>query len=363
MSDGAIIRVNLANHGYDVSVRPRLLAETGEWLKSSLAPAKAAVMTDSHVGPIYGKALTDSLSAAGIEPIVATIPAGEKHKSLAHLMPIYDQFLGAKIERSTPVLALGGGVVTDMAGFIAATILRGVPLIQIPTSLLAMVDASIGGKTGVDHAVGKNLIGAFHQPTAVLIDPETLRTLPPRELGSGLAECVKHDLIRDAEGFARLEESIDRIVNLEMGTISDLIAHNVEIKARVVEADPLEKGERAHLNYGHTFGHAIESVSKFSYSHGESISLGMIAAAFVSHRLGMLDATSMQRIRAILNRCGLPTAGLTLEVDRVVEAMQFDKKVKNGRIRLVLLERIGRATVRDDVPPALMREAVASLRG
>ncbi|MGA3066000.1 MAG: 3-dehydroquinate synthase [Tepidisphaeraceae bacterium] len=363
MSGGATIRVNLPSASYDVLVRPRLLGQAGDWIKSRLGASKAAVVTDSHVGPIHGNALTDSLTAAGIEPIVATIPAGEKHKNMHHLMPVYDLFLGAKIERTTPVVALGGGVVTDMAGMVAATILRGVPLIQIPTSLLAMVDASIGGKTGVDHAVGKNLIGAFYQPMGVLIDPHTLGSLPPRELRSGLAECIKHDLIRDAEGFARLEAAIDPIVKVEIAAISELIAHNVQIKAKVVEADPLEKGERAHLNFGHTFGHAIESVSNFSYSHGESIALGMIAAAFVSQKLGMLDGPSGGRIRSILDRAGLPTGGLKLEADRVVEAMQFDKKVKNGRIRLVLLKRIGEATVRDDVPPELMREAVASLRG
>jgi 3-dehydroquinate synthase len=363
MAGGKTIHINLGKQSYDVVVEPGTLATVGQRLKSMFGQPKAAVVTDSHVEPIYAKRLTDSLAAAGIESITAVIPAGEQHKNLHHLMPVYDQFLEAKIERSTPVLALGGGVVTDMAGFVAATILRGVPLIQIPTSLLAMVDASIGGKTGVDHAVGKNLIGAFYQPNAVLIDPQTLVSLPPRELRSGLAECIKHDLIRDATGFSNLEKQIATILALDIDALTELIAHNVQIKAKVVEADPLEKGDRAHLNFGHTFGHAIEAVSNFSYSHGESISLGMCAAAYTSHKLGLLDKSGLERIRAILNNTGLPTTGLTLNIDKVIETMQFDKKVNSGRIRFVLLDGIGKAVVRDDVPIELVREAVSTLRG
>src|SRR3712207_6452040 len=187
-------------------------------------------------------------------------------------------------------------MIGDMAGFIAATVLRGIPFVQIPTTLLAMVDASVGGKTGVNHAVGKNLIGAFHQPIAVFADVETLRTLPPRELRGGLAECIKHDVIRDADGFAKLEQNIHRALSLDMQYLSELVAHNVAIKARVVEADPFEKGERAHLNFGHTFGHAIETVSHYEYSHGESVALGMAAAAHLAVELKMLDETSKRRI-------------------------------------------------------------------
>src|SRR5207248_4211535 len=192
-----------------------------------------------------------SLAKAGFEATTATILAGEDHKTLSDLLPVYDALLRARTERTTPVLALGGGVIGDMAGFVAATVLRGVPFVQIPTSLLAMVDASVGGKTGVNHAVGKNLIGAFHQPIAVLIDPKVLQTLPERELRGGLAECIKHDIIRDAEGFAELEHHIDSALTLDIDYLAGLIAHNVAIKARVVEADPFERGERAHLNFGH----------------------------------------------------------------------------------------------------------------
>src|SRR6185312_2497320 len=233
---------------------------------------------------------------AGIEPVAASIPSGEDHKTLADLAPVYDTLLSARIERSTPILALGGGVIGDMTGFVAATILRGVPFVQIPTTLLAMVDASVGGKTGINHAVGKNLIGAFHQPIAVLIDPAVLKTLPPRELRGGLAECIKHDIIRDAEGFTKPEEQIGRALALDLKYLTELVAHNVAIKARVVEADPFEHGERAHLNFGHTFGHAIETISHYSYSHGECVALGMVAAARAALDLGMLDEQSRRRI-------------------------------------------------------------------
>jgi 3-dehydroquinate synthase len=362
MDGGAVVQVNLPNAPYEITVRPGLLEQIGQILTELVGARRAAVVTDSHVDPILLPAVQKSLEAAGFEVIAAVIPAGEAHKSLAYVSSIYDRLLSAKIERSTPLLALGGGVVGDMAGFVAATVLRGVPFVQIPTTLLAMVDASIGGKTGVDHAMGKNLIGAFYQPTAVLIDPQVLRTLPPGQFRGGLAECIKHDLIRDEKGFARLETEMDSVLKLDMADLTELIAHNAAIKAAVVEADPFEKGERAHLNFGHTFGHAIESASGFAYAHGEAVALGMTAATFVSRKLGTIDQTARQRIIAIIQKAGLPTNGLTLETDRIMEAMQSDKKVAGGQLRFVLLEGIGRATLRDDVPLELVRQAVESLR-
>jgi 3-dehydroquinate synthase len=235
--------------------------------------------------------------------------------------------------------------------------------VQVPTTLLAMVDASVGGKTGVNHAVGKNLIGAFHQPIAVFADPHTLRTLPPRELRGGLAECIKHDVIRDADGFARLERDISRAIALDMTYLTELVAHNVAIKARVVEADPFEQGERAHLNFGHTFGHAIETVSQYAYSHGESVALGMAAASQLAVDLGMLDEPSRSRIVAVIQAAGLPARGLRMDTDAVVDAMAFDKKVKDGKLRFVLPDRIGHVVVRDDVPVAAVKRAVKAIRG
>jgi 3-dehydroquinate synthase len=356
------VSINLPTGSYNISIEPGLLARAGEELRRISNSAKAAIITDSHVGELHLQMLEKSLQSSGFETISATVPAGERHKTLTMLLPVYDRLLSARIERSTPIIALGGGVVGDMAGLVAATILRGVPFVQVPTTLLAMVDASIGGKTGVDHSAGKNLIGAFHQPIAVLIDPQTLATLPLAELQNGLAECIKHDLIRDGKSFDQLDAKIERVLKLDMEALTDLIAHNVAIKAKVVEADPFEKGERAHLNFGHTFGHAIEATSKFSHSHGQSVALGMCAAAFVSQKLGYIDAGQRRRIVATIGSAGLPTDGMKLDADKVFEAMAFDKKVKQGRIRLVLLEKIGKATIRDDVPADLIREALETLR-
>jgi 3-dehydroquinate synthase len=347
---------------YDIAVEPGLLTRAGELLRKLSKSDRAAIVTDSHLALIHLPVLEKALQSAGFKTVVATLPAGEDHKTLTDLLPVYDKLLEARIERTTPVLALGGGVVGDMTGFVAATLLRGVPFVQIPTSLLAMVDASVGGKTGVNHAVGKNLIGSFHQPIAVLIDPEVLRTLPSRELEGGLAECIKHDLIRDEIGFAGLEENIHRALSLDIDFLGDLVAHNVAIKARVVEADPFEKGERAHLNFGHTFGHAIESVSRYAYSHGQCVALGMAAASFAALKLNLIDSRTHERIVNVIQKARLPVNKMQLSTAEVMAAMHFDKKVKSGRIRFVLPDRIGHVVIRDDVPESVVREAVESLR-
>ena len=362
-ADPVVVPVNVEGARYEITIRPGLLSDVGTLLAKLSRSRRAGVITDSQVGPLYLGPVSLSLRGAGIEPVTSIVPAGEDHKTLGDLAPVYDALLSAKIERSTPILALGGGVIGDLAGFAAATVLRGVPLVQVPTTLLAMVDASVGGKTGINHAVGKNLIGAFHQPIAVLIDPAVLKTLPARELSSGLAECIKHDIIRDADGFARLEQDIGRALPLDLDYLTHLIAHNVAIKARVVEADPFESGERAHLNFGHTFGHAIESVSRYTYSHGQCVALGMAAASQLAVDLGMLDAASRRRILAVIQHAKLPVGGLTLATKDVVDAMIFDKKVRGGKVRFVLPDRIGHVVIHDDVPPELVTRAVDSLRG
>ena len=348
---------------YEVLNAPGLLRHVGNELRLLGCSHKVAVVTDSNVAPLYLPKVRVSLAEFDFEVVEAVIPAGEAHKTLEDLLPVYDRLLRHKLDRGAVLIGLGGGVVTDMAGFVAATILRGIGLVQVPTTLLSMVDASVGGKTGVNHATGKNLIGSFHQPTLVLIDPEVLRTLPPRELRSGLAECIKHEIIRDAAGLASLERNIRRATEVDVDYLADLIAHNVAIKARVVEADPFEKNERAHLNFGHTFGHAIETVSNYSYAHGECVALGMVAASRLAMKLGMIDEASVRRIVNLIAAAGLPTGGMELDTAQVVEAMAFDKKVKSGKIRFVLPDRIGHVVVRDDVPLDQVREAVESLRG
>ncbi|HZL36728.1 MAG TPA: 3-dehydroquinate synthase [Tepidisphaeraceae bacterium] len=357
------IPANVEGRRYDILVRRGLLADAGGLLAELTRSKKAAIITDSNVAPLYADALQVSLRRAGIEPIIAILPAGEDHKTLADIGPVYDALLGARIERTTPVLALGGGVVGDMAGFVAATLLRGVAFVQVPTTLLAMVDASVGGKTGINHAAGKNLIGAFHQPIAVLIDPDVLETLPDRELRGGLAECIKHDIIRDAQGFADLERDISRALARDLDYLAQLIAHNVAIKAKVVEADPFETGERAHLNFGHTFGHAIETVSHYAWSHGECVALGMAAASKAAMDLGLLDERSQARIIALIEQAGLPVRGLVLPTQAILDAMLFDKKVKAGQVRFVLPDRIGHVVLRDDLPVEAVARAVESIRG
>ena len=357
------VRLSLAGHAYDIVVRPGLLDDAGPRVRAVTPTAeKAVVIRDVNVPAATLARLTGSLGRSGYAVTVVDYRASEEAKSWEEVGRLFDPVLRSRIDRRTPIVALGGGVTGDVAGFVAAAALRGLPFVQVPTTLLAMVDASVGGKTGVNHPAGKNLIGAFHQPSLVLIDPAVLATLPPRELRGGLAECVKHDLIRDAEGFARIERDVGKALAGDVGYLSELVAHNVAIKARVVEADPLERGERAHLNLGHTFGHAIETVSNYDYSHGESVALGTTAAANLSADLGLLDEPSRRRVVAALAKAELPTSGLTLDVDAVVAAMAFDKKVAAGKLRFVLLNGIGKATIRDDVPAALVRDAVASLR-
>jgi 3-dehydroquinate synthase len=355
------VLVNLPDISYTVRIEPGAVSRAGAELRHFSSAAKAVVVTDATVGPLHLATLTESLTAAGIEPIVVVLSPGEQHKTLDALLPVFDTILSARIERTTPLLALGGGIVGDMAGFVAAATLRGIPLVQIPTTLLAMVDSSVGGKTGVNHAVGKNLIGAFHHPILVLADPELLKTLPRSELIGGLAECIKHDIIRDGDGFTWLENNLEKILGLEIQTLTELVAHNVAIKARVVAADPLEHGERAHLNFGHTFAHAIEHASNHGYTHGQAVALGMVAATNLAVDLQMLDPDAARRIIRLITRADLPVGNTNLDPTAVVAAMSFDKKVKSSRIRFILPERIGHVVIRDDIPLPNVLKAVKKI--
>jgi 3-dehydroquinate synthase len=352
------VPVNLSDISYTVRIEPGLLDRIGIELRKLSTSAKSIVVTDSTVAPLHLPGLQQSLKIAGFEPIVAVLAPGEQNKTMQGLQGVFDTALAARIERSTPLLALGGGIVGDMAGFAAASILRGIPFVQIPTTLLAMVDASVGGKTGVNHAVGKNLIGAFHHPIAVFADPAVLTTLPKREFVGGLAECIKHEIIRDADGFGSLEKNLDLILGLNINALTELVTHNVRIKAAVVQADPFEKGERAHLNFGHTFAHAIERASDHAVPHGEAVALGMTAATAMAAELKMLDERAAARIISLIQRAGLPTSGLHIDTNAVIEAMAFDKKVKSSRIRFILPDRIGHVVVRDDIPTENVLQAV-----
>ncbi|MGF1632417.1 MAG: 3-dehydroquinate synthase [Phycisphaerae bacterium] len=353
------VTVNLPAGAYDVRVEAGLLAKAGEVVGPLARSGRVGVVADAMLLETHLPTLTASLKAAGVEPLVVPLPASEANKTLAGLTPMLDALLQARVDRHTPVVALGGGIVGDMAGFAAAVLLRGVPFVNIPTTLLAMVDASVGGKTGVNHAMGKNLVGSFHQPAAVLIDPHVLATLPRAEVVGGMAEVIKHACIRDAALFEKLEANLGRVFEPDMAFLTDLVAANVAIKARVVEADERETGERAHLNFGHTFAHGFESATDHREPHGAAVGVGIRCANDLAGRLGMLPSQDKQRIDALLTETGLPEA-MRAEPERVLAAMRSDKKVEAGRLRLVLLEGLGRVTIRADVPEEAVLE---TLRG
>ena len=349
------IPVELATASYEVIVQPGLLNDVAEFA----AARRVGIITDENVAAGHYKEVETALLREGIAVRCVTVQPGESAKSLKIFGKCMDMLLGEAWERSMPILSLGGGVITDLGGFVAASLLRGVPHLPMPTSLLAMVDASVGGKTGLNHASGKNLIGAFHHPRQVLIDPNCLKTLPTDQLIAGLAECIKHAVIRDAELFADMERELDDYLALDVPKLADLIARNVTIKARVVMADPYEKGERAHLNFGHTFAHAFERVSAYAIGHGEAVGVGMVCACRLAERLGMFDEAA--RVEKLIARSGLTTGGLNLEPEACVDAMSRDKKVKDGKIRFILPTKIGAVTIRDDVERNAVVEVVKSV--
>jgi 3-dehydroquinate synthase len=347
---------------YEVQIGPDLLSSLGQRV-CQVAPAPTcAIVTDSNVGPHYLAKAVASLEGAGYRVIAHTIPAGEQHKTLATFAGALDTCLHARVERATPVVALGGGVVGDLGGYVAASLLRGVPFIQAPTTLLSAVDASVGGKVGVDHTTGKNLIGAFHQPRLVLTDIATFKTLPTREVRCGLAECIKHAVIRDADLFTFIRDHAAALLACDLDAMATLVARNVAVKAAIVEEDPFEKGVRALLNFGHTFGHAIETVLDYAgILHGEGVALGMVAAGRMAMVLGRFPREDLSRMIQLIAAVGLPTAHPGLDVERTLAAMFSDKKVRGGKLRFVLPPRIGAAEVVTDVPQAAVRDAIASL--
>ena len=340
------IRVELGPRAYPVVVGRGLLDEVGPRLAALGHARRAALVTSERVAALYGEPVLDSLRDAGFDPVAVEIPDGEEHKSLAWLAVVYDRLLEAGVERRSPLVALGGGMVTDLAGFAAATLLRGLPTALVATTLLAQVDAAIGGKTGVNHVAGKNLIGAFHQPRLVLADVEVLETLPRRELVAGLAEVIKYGAIGDAGLFARLEAELARVLALEPDVLVPVVAACCRQKAAVVAEDEREeRGARAVLNFGHTVGHAIEALTEYrELLHGEAVAIGMVAAAKVSRALGRCGADVVDRLERLLKRTGLPTdipKGITPAA--LALAMRTDKKSTGGRVRFVCLEAIGRA--------------------
>ena len=354
------VRIALGERAYDIHVGAGLVGRA-DLIVPVLTAKRVAIVTNTTVAPLYLDAVARPLADAGVSVATAILPDGEEYKDWQTLNAIYDAMLAARCDRQTTVIALGGGVIGDMAGFAAATFMRGVPFIQIPTTLLAQVDSSVGGKTGINHPRGKNMIGAFHQPRLVLADMNALATLPQRELAAGMAEVIKHGLIRDVAYFEWLEANIDRLVRRDPAALAHAVKRSIEIKAEVVALDERETGPRALLNFGHTFGHAIEAGMGYGkWLHGEAVAAGMMMAADLSARLGQLRASDVARVRALLERAGLPVAAPVLGRDRYLELMSIDKKVESGRIRFILLERLGSAYIRPETPPALLAETLTA---
>jgi 3-dehydroquinate synthase len=350
------VRVALGPRSYPIYIGTGL-ARRSDLIAPALPQPRAAIVTNRTVAPLHLEALATALEGAGVRCVRIVVPDGEDYKDWATLNTVFDALLEHRCDRQTAVIALGGGVVGDLAGFAAATYQRGVPFVQVPTTLLAQVDSSVGGKTAINHPRGKNMIGAFHQPLAVLADMDTLATLPDRELRAGLAEVIKHGAIRDAGLFEWLEANVERLLARDPEALAHVVKRSVEIKAEVVAADERElAGERALLNFGHTFGHAIEAGLGYGrWLHGEAVGAGMAMAADLSARLGLLDGASVDRLRRVLERAGLPVAGPRLDADRYVELMAVDKKARAGRTPFVLLERLGAGVIRSEVSPEAVR--------
>ncbi|GMR04757.1 MAG: 3-dehydroquinate synthase [Thermodesulfobacteriota bacterium] len=342
------IRVELGPRSYPIEIERGILDHVGERLVEAGLEGRAAVVTNPLVGGLYNKRLLSSLKKAGFDAFTITIPDGEEYKTLSEASKIYDALIEHRMERSSPVVALGGGVIGDITGFAAATYLRGVPYVQVPTTLLAQVDSSVGGKTAVNHKKGKNLIGSFYQPAAVYIDPDVLNTLDERDVRSGMSEVVKYGVIRDAEFFRFLEANAENLLKLK-DEILTAIKRSCEIKAEVVSADEREEtGVRAVLNFGHTFGHAIETLSGYgTFKHGEAVSIGMVMAAALSVRLGLCEAELGDRLQVLLASLGLPVKPPALNAASIIEALRHDKKVASGRLRFVLARGVGSVVLRD----------------
>ena len=351
------VQVPLGQRSYVIKVGDGLLPKLGGECAALKLGQRCAVITDSNVGKRYAKAVLKSLKASGFETTLITVRAGEKSKRLDVVEQCHDQLAAHRLERKSFIVALGGGVVGDLAGFVAATYLRGIPFVQVPTTLLAQVDSSVGGKTGVNLAAGKNLVGAFHQPRLVLCDLDTFHTLPRREYVSGLAEVIKYGIIYDAVLFAQLERNLPKLLARDPATLARVVARCCEIKAAVVGQDETESGLRAILNFGHTIGHAIENTSGYGkFLHGEAIAIGQVAAARLSHDVLGLPSGDVTRIEKLLTDAGLP---VRFEMNaarrkKLFAAMKLDKKVSGGEIKFVLAQKIGRVKFGCQVPtPAI----------
>ena len=357
-----VLNVDLGDRSYPISIGPGLLADPAALVRH-VGGNKAAIVTNTTVAPLYLEGVAAPLRAAGKEVVEIVLPDGEEHKGWGSLMAIFDALLANKCDRKTTLVALGGGVIGDLTGFAASSYMRGVPFVQIPTTLLAQVDSSVGGKTGINHPLGKNMIGAFYQPRAVIADTATLDTLPARELSAGLAEVIKHGAILDATFFDWIEANVEKLMEREPQAIAHAIARSCEIKSEVVRKDEREGGLRAVLNFGHTFGHAIENGLGYGeWLHGEAVGCGMVMAADMSARLGLIEPASVERVRALVRAAGLPAVAPDLGEARWIELMEVDKKNQGGEIRFIQLKPLGSPSIAG-APLDILRSTLAACSG
>ena len=354
------VRLRLGRQSYNIHIGPGLLEQTGASLKEIGFSDKLVIITDPTVKSLYGNTLKQSLISSGFKVLILEVPEGEEQKSLETAGRLYRELTDFYAERTTPILALGGGVIGDLTGFVAATYLRGVPLIQIPTTLLAQVDSSIGGKEAVNHGLLKNKIGAFYQPRLVISDIATLKTLTTGELSDGLAEAIKYGVIRDEELFTYIESNLDQIKSLDDRALETVVVRSAEIKAAVVAKDERDFGLRQILNYGHTVGHAIESVSDFQVRHGEAVAIGMLAAARISNKLGILGKNELIRLKSVIARAGLPTELPGFQLEKLIQAIKHDKKILQGKIRFVLPRTIGDVFITEEVSISMIERALVN---
>ncbi len=353
------VHVELGKDSYEILIGRNLGAELQNFIRETGFSEKALLISDTNVGKLYGENVLRSIREAGLSAELIMVPAGESSKSLQQAEQLYTAAIEHCLDRKSPIFALGGGVVGDLAGFIAATYMRGVPFVQIPTSLLAQVDSGVGGKVAVNHRLGKNLIGAFYQPKRVFMDMGTLDTLPVREIHTGLGEIVKYGVIYDADFFDFLEKNADKALSLEEMTVQHMVARSCEIKADVVSKDEKEGGLRRILNFGHTVAHAIEKETGYvRYNHGEAVAIGMICAAYISREMGTARDEEVERLERLIKRMGLPMRAGGCTTDHMYRDIFHDKKTVGGRVNWVLMKEIGNVFVTDDVPEAVVRHAM-----
>jgi len=356
-----VVRVELGERSYDIEIGAGLMAGLGGRMKALGLSGRAGVVTNDTVRPLYAGPVMDSLADAGFDPVLIVVPDGEEYKSLPWASHIYDRLLSMRFDRRSALVALGGGVIGDLTGFVAATYMRGIPFVQAPTTLLSQVDSSVGGKTGVNHPLGKNMIGAFYQPVHVCADLSSLDTLPEAEFLSGMAEVVKYGVIRDASFFAFLEGQRQAVLAREPGALGRVIRRSCEIKAEVVSIDEREGGLRAILNYGHTVGHALEALTNYTgYRHGEAVSIGMVAAARLAHRSGLCGRDVEARVEALLTGVGLPVKFPDLSAEAALAAMSLDKKSEGGKVKMVLPTAIGLVVVTRDWDEGALLDILSS---